>query len=438
MVFTPEELRRECRPLSELAVEALDAGRLDELRHILGRMSAGHFELFWGYLHWVVRLAGKVLRDFGEPFFEETSSKIAASLMSPYARWILEGRDKDAVSAIVLLWVSQKGRVRALEETANEVGFLLHPCGSGGRLLLEAWHENAPTTYPRTRGGSPLFCRLCEHLRHALNQAVGSPFWSVEPVAGRSGFCRWRFRKRDARGRPWYAAEELDRLTSPRCRLALRLLDQGNPRIHDLLRDQHHEWRPLHDFLCLWVTSLLSLIYPAKGSAYLSDLVWDTYVTLFESAYVLHALLDDRTVFRNLVRNWHYHQARFSVQEEEGRFVFTLDPCGSGGRLCRGEMGPPGSFRYGQGLLREITEPSDLTFGRAPFPVYCTHCAATNRDQLLGKPWPFLVDGDALLRPDSACRQVLYKKTAARRAPPELLRQVGLDAAMPLRKEYLP
>jgi hypothetical protein len=327
--------------------------------------------------------------------------------------------------------------VEPLEETGDEVSFLLEPCGSGGRLELEACHEIDPRTYPRTGNGTPVFCRVCEHLQQALNQGIGRTFWSADRDPGRRGFCRLRFFKQAGRGGRLFEPGELSRLTTPRCAMALSRLDRGILDIRDLLRDQHREWRPLHDLLCLMVTSLFSVVSADQGVPYLTELVWETYVTLFESAYRMHALFDDRTLFREMVRNWTYHQATFRVTEEEERFTFTLDPCGSGGRLFRGEMGPPGCFRYGSGLISLLSPGSDLTFQRTGFPVYCIHCAATNRDQFLGRPWPFIVDGSAMLTPEAPCRQYLYKKSATRRAPPDLLRQVGLEAVKPLRKEYL-
>ena len=164
----------------------------------------------------------------------------------------------------------------------------------------------------------------------------------------------------------------------------------------------------------------------------------DTYVSLFEMTYYTYGLVDDRSLLKTLARNWYYHQADFTVTEEEDRFVFHLDPCGSGGRLNRGEMLGGNRYRYGSGMLREIEEPSSLTFQRGPFPAYCIHCAATNRDQFLGKPWGFLIDGDSICPPAYTCRQYLYKKTAPRLAPPHLLAQVGLRRAEPLQKGYHP
>jgi len=98
----------------------------------------------------------------------------------------------------------------------------------------------------------------------------------------------------------------------------------------------------------------------------------------------------------------------------------------------------PGVFRYGTGMLCESREADDITFQRAPFPIYCIHCAATNRDQFEGKPWSFVVDGEAMSAPSMPCIQYLYKKEAPRTAPPQLLKQVGLAEAKPLDEEYIP
>jgi hypothetical protein len=436
MLFTPEELASETRSLSEMALEELERGNLDEVRFLLGRMSVGHIELYFGYLDWVTRMAGKIMRDFSEPYFENASGKIARFLMAPYAEGLKEGDEKGTIEGIMTFWCHQLGRIDPLGETDNEVAFSLAPCGSGGRLVLGSVYEISPEKYPRLRDGKPLFCRICQHLQGAVNEASGKTFWSAVPDLQRTGFCRVRFFKEETKGKWLFEPEETARLLIPRCRQALDRLDDHRRDIEGLLRDQHTEWRPLHDLLNLWVTALFSLVYEEKGMAYLSDLVWETYVAMFESTYRMYSMMDIRSLFRNLVRMWYYHQATFQVSEEEDRFVFRLDPCGSGGRLYRGEALMPGVFRYGTGMLCESREPDDITFGRAPFPIYCIHCAATNRDQFEGRPWSFVIEGEAMSDPSAPCIQYLYKKEAPRVAPPQLLKQVGLREAKPLAEEY--
>jgi len=438
-LFTPEQLLEESRPPCDRALQALAAGDLARLRFLLGRMCVGHFELFYGYTHWAARLAGKVLLDHGEPAMEDLLSGVALGMVTPLSAGLggPEG-EKAAMAAILSLWSVQLAPVASASESPDEVAAELAPCGTGGRLQLESWDRMAPQRYPRTSAGTPVFCRICEHFRRAVNHAAGFPFWRVVPDPRRPGFCRMVFQKRASRGERLFSPGELEACTVSRCARALRLLAAGRRDIAGLVSGQHREWRPLHDLFCLFVTAVFSWTDREHGTAALSDLVWDTYVSLFEMTYVTYGMMDDRSLLRTLVRNWHYHQATFTVTEEQERFVLHLDPCGSGGRLCRGEMCGGGRFRYGEGPLSTLREPSPLTFQRSPYPSYCIHCAATNRDQFQGKPWGFVVDGDALDAPAFACRQFLYKKTAPRRAPARLLEQVGLHRAEPLERRYQP
>jgi hypothetical protein len=364
---------------------------------------------------------------------------VARGIVSPLAAGLAgaEG-ERAAMAAILSLWSVQLAPLRSAEETGDEVTVALCPCGTGGRLQLENWDLLAPDRYPRCADGSTLFCKICAHFREAVNEAAGFLFWRVTPDPRRTGFCRMTFTKQRSRGDRLFTPPQLRACTTPRCARALRRLDEGGRDIAGLLADQHHEWRPLHDLFCLFVTAVFSWTDREHGTEALSALVWDTYVSLFEGTYYTYGMMDDRTLFRTLARNWHYHQATFTVSEEPDRFVFHLDPCGSGGRLARGDACGGGLYRYGEGLLHPIGEASALTFGRSPYPSYCIHCAATNRDQFLGKPWGFVVDGDVLHAPEHTCRQFLYKKTAPRRAPARLLEQVGLDRAEPLKRGYQP
>lgn len=437
-LFTPEQLKEQTRPWSEMAEEALKTGQMDRLRFLLGRMSVGHSGLYIGYLNWTTRLAGKILNDFGEPFLNDMLARITAFLMAPYAASFLNGNEKQVFSDLAALWTMQVGRFGFQDETDNEVAFALAPCGSGGRLQLESWYENWPQAYPRMGNGTPVFCRICEHLQQALNRAAGKTIWSVVPDTLRTGFCRMSFIKNTTRGEFLFPPDEGYRLTTPRCAQALKKLDQGHHSILDLIKDQHTEWRPLHDFFCLFVTCIFSAAYKERGITYLRELVWETYVDMFDATtYRMYCIAEDRSLLLQIAHIWHYHQATFRIAEEADRFVFHLDPCGSGGRLFRGEMGGNDGFQYGSDLLCEITDAADITFLRSPYPAYCIHCGATNRDQLDGKPWAFLVDGNVLCRPEGKCLQFLYKKSAKRIAPPHLLSQVGLDAAKTLEKEYV-
>lgn len=204
----------------------------------------------------------------------------------------------------------------------------------------------------------------------------------------------------------------------------------GDLNIADLIRDQHREWRPYHDLMVEYAACTQSLVYREKGAEYLDGFLKETYDSAFKMFYPIYDMLDDISLLRLFVRVWHYHQATFQVEEQENRFAFILDPCGSGGRMYRAEM-HKGRFRYGEGIPCLMKEPADINFNRKDFPIYCTHCASSNRDPFEGNPLIFVVDGHSQKDPGSPCIEYLYKKAAPREASPGMLAQVGLTAVQP-------
>ena len=164
------------------------------------------------------------------------------------------------------------------------------------------------------------------------------------------------------------------------------------------------------------------------GMDYLEDCLKEGYDSGFSFLYAsMEAFEDDAGRVSALAQNWHYHQGAFRIEEEEDRFAFILDPCGSGGRMFREEM-TKDRFHYGTELAPIIKEPHNLTFGRKNFPLYCVHCASGNRDQFSGNPLIFVVDGHAQMERGMPCRQYVWKKDAPNRLDIRLLDQVGMGS----------
>ena len=433
----PQDLARDVMPPSDRALEALAEGREDRLEYWVGRMSVGPQFLFTGYLYWIVRLLTHIRAHHGERETRQALEESFRLLLAPAARLFREGREKEALLFFLSLWRIRMGGMKEAAETDQSFQMLLAPCGLGGRVLLEGWYERDPSSFGRSGDGTPLFCEACRVLRQTFNDLAGSKVLEIEPDRARLGVCRFRFEKRAAAGQRLFQKEELEAAVLPSCARALARLRAGRLEgMEDLLRDHHRHWRPLHDFLNLWVTLLESSMLRRHGVEYVDQLVSGTYIPMWQSAYGLYGSLDDRTTLRLLAFTWHYHQATFRVEEEEDRFKFVLDPCGSGGRLYRGEMGE-GMPTYGNGL-ELVSTPHVCTFLRSDFPVYCTHCALSNLDQFQGKPKIFVVDGHAMAEPGAPCVQYLYKKHASEKIPQALLDQVACSKLIPLRKEYHP
>jgi hypothetical protein len=242
-----------------------------------------------------------------------------------------------------------------------------------------------------------------------------------------------RFSKQKSKGPKLFEPLELYQVVKSRCQRAIEKIQEGDLNIRDLIKDQHREWLPYHDLMITYAVCIQAEVYRERGSDYLDSFLKETYDTGFAVFYPVYDALDDLGLLRMFVQLWHYHQATFRVAEEEDRFAFILDPCGSGGRMYRGDM-HKGRFEYGKGLPCLMREPANINFNRKDYPVYCTHCASSNRDQFEGKPFTFVIDGHAMKDPRSPCIQYLYKKAAKREVSAEMLAQIGKTEVSPRRE----
>lgn len=426
--FTKEQLGEEIKPLSERALEAVNEGQLEKLHNLLNEMAAGHSGLCLLGVQWLGRMLGEIRNKMGKDFLNEVIEEAATYLMTPYARDFLDGDEKSVISELIQIYSFQyPGVVVPLEENDNEVMIELSPCGTGGQLKVEGWPEQLPEFFSPCSDGTPIFCLGCKALQNALNKACGCTVWTTEISETVTGNCTMRFVKQKTSGRKLFEPQEFEQIAKPRCKRALEMINAGNPdtqELQALIDQQHREWIPWHDLVIQWCAGIQSIVYRKKGADYLDSFLKKTYDSAFSMFYPMYEAMDDISMFRFLVQTWHYHIATFTVEEEEDRFVFILDPCGSGGRLYKSDIHKE-HFRYNEGLPVLVDEPANISFNRKNFPVYCTHCASSNRDQFEGKPLLFVVDGDAMKDPDSPCRQYLYKKGMGGNLPSELLAQVG-------------
>jgi hypothetical protein len=230
------------------------------------------------------------------------------------------------------------------------------------------------------------------------------------------------FAKRKTQGQKLFADPSV--LTETRMTKAAAQLQSGDGSVVQTVADHQQEWRSWHDFMLCWLEYTFAAIHELGGFSLLEEAYLRCYEPVFFPRYEVFESWSDEERLKRTAWSWHYHQARFRIIEEEFRFVFILDPCGSGARLFRGDVRNP-PFQYQRELAPLTREQVALSFNRSDFPLYCSHCAATNMSQFDGLPLIFLVDGHAQLRPGMPCRQFLYKKGAPRIVEPELLAQVG-------------
>lgn len=433
--YTRQELDDLARPFEERAVAALQDGDLTSVMHWLDQMRDGPAGLDALSMHALTRKMAKLRQDFGDEEARRLLRNIGTRLMNTWHRQFTEGEEKAAIADLVRVYRYQgDAALEPLEETDDEVILDLAPCGTGGRIDRQGLPERHPDWYGPWDDGITSFCQGCKANQKALNDAVGETVWSTEK--GSNGHCRMRFSKGSGKGQPMFSPQERATLVKTRVQRAREHLDREETDIAGLLQGQRKEWKPWHDFGVVWLEYFYATALEKGGPDYLDEMLAQTYEPAFDAGFPRYAALDDEALVAEVARTWNYHCADFTIEEEDDRFVFRLDPCGSGGRLFRGEMWRD-MFHYGEPLAELMEEPHNINFNRHQAPTYCTHCAASNRAQLRDGPGGsnprfFVIDGHAQQQPGQPCRQFSYKKRADRHTmDPALPAQIGIDWQSP-------
>ena len=208
------------------------------------------------------------------------------------------------------------------------------------------------------------------------------------------------------------------------------------------VEEARETWRQVHDYCVDEVYGLLDAVVRLRGEDALPG-VWDH---LMRDWYDDHAARLDvrrqpwtesaRQLMTAIVHGFHGHlsgtdrQGGMTFLEEEDRFGFRFDPCGSGGRVIRddttgGRPRPAEPFS-----LAVTTRPHDWSFGQAGVQAYCVHCCLLNMVMpidRLGYPtrviepptWP-------AARTGAPCTWWVYKDPAL--VPGEVYERVGRPA----------
>ncbi|MDT8273813.1 MAG: hypothetical protein RRA35_11555, partial [Desulfomonilia bacterium] len=204
-------------------------------------------------------------------------------------------------------------------------------------------------------------------------------------------------------------------VTTPVIKRIVRALSRDNrEEAKRLCADLRGERIVLHDFFADACTALFTWVGLNLGEEILEDLFRDCFERSAKRQIfdLLNLGIDSGLETLMLARNaWIAHSCSgagehggaFRLVEDDEKFTFVLDPCGSGGRLWRkGRYGFPWNFAT-------TSRAYPWSFGRENFPYYCIHCAFLNElmpYEYLGYPsWPVDPPG----HPMDSCRWHIYK-----------------------------
>lgn len=172
--------------------------------------------------------------------------------------------------------------------------------------------------------------------------------------------------------------------------------------VRKLLDEKEAQFMPIHDFYVETLATIFNWAYTAygdealfevlKGSAESQKSGFDTWEKMSTEDFVR------ATAF--LAKS---HQGKITVEEDEEKFTFINNPCGSGGRMMR-----KGWFDKGGKFVR-VEKAQPQTFGKENLPVYCAHCAVWNG--IMTTRWYGHIQWavEPPIKPEDPCRMHIYK-----------------------------
>ena len=212
--------------------------------------------------------------------------------------------------------------------------------------------------------------------------------------------------------------DDIDELGRPTGEVIEEAIDAGRTdEAKTLARNLIHEWKGLHDLYCDWVWDLLTKIGRKFGEGEVYAMLRATQETWMMKrtwkGFRKMSVERQVTLTAEMMRAHRCgprQEGDIDVLEEAERYTIVMDPCGSGGRMRRGDpmdktpsrLGPPYNFGSTQ-------EAHWWSWGRKDVPYYCVHCAL---NEILPIEWGgaplWVTDFD----PDHAkpCRWHFYKK----------------------------
>ena len=181
-------------------------------------------------------------------------------------------------------------------------------------------------------------------------------------------------------GEKWFSDEELREMARPTMVRAIEALERGDAEeAKRLCEEMRHESQFMHDLLVDGVAGLISFVKEKLGDEGVEEAWRWSLERSWRRPVETIAKTDRREVAKALAATWRAHSTSgvgphpgaFEITEDSEKLTFTMNPCGSGQRLWRNRRYGPEGFGVTDGA-------HDWSYGRAGFPLYCTHCAFMN------------------------------------------------------------
>lgn len=194
--------------------------------------------------------------------------------------------------------------------------------------------------------------------------------------------------------------DDLADLGVPTGDMIKRQIDEGKLELAKELADYFvPESKGLHDLYVDWTTDIFDKVAKKYGEEDMYELLRATQGTWMmrrtwsglRKMTPIERLNINAEIFR-AHRCGPRQQGELNITEDEHKYMLLCDPCGSGGRIRRGDPIDGTPSRLGKPYNFGVTtKPYWWSWSQAGVPYYCIHCAINEILMIEWGGWPFWV-----------------------------------------------
>lgn len=215
-----------------------------------------------------------------------------------------------------------------------------------------------------------------------------------------------------------FTEDELKEMATPPVEAALAAVEAGDKEgAKKYIKAMHADAQRILDSYMNWASDLMDYIYVNYGAEVFEQAMRRRFQRTESQRAQRYDKMDFRSrvqaqaaVLRTLLQ-------RLEIEEDDEKVTIRMNPCGSGQRLVQS-----GAYEPPRSLAR--MKPHRLTWGRANFPIYCSHGALQEIVSIETIGYPPYVHFPAKEIGSEPCRFCLYKDP--RDIPEECFTRVGL------------
>ncbi len=189
-VFTEEELSEMGRQTVDVIEQSIDAGDSQKAKKLTRRMYREFLAMHDLYRDWVTALLTFIGTHYGDEVLYQALKESCSSWLKPLTELYA---DKDIRRRVELLAAGLRGHLQPLEIKEDDEKFtlLMHPCGSGGRLVIDGSYM-PPRNFMRVKKAQtmtygredfPVYCAHCPFQEIVPIELTGIPLFITVPPA---------------------------------------------------------------------------------------------------------------------------------------------------------------------------------------------------------------------------------------------------------------